>query len=142
MIPDALAALAQVVGDKGTFFDYVRIMLVSKELSRWGVLMSAGVLGICANYFYKWVTEQISGSLWIYLFEEYPRRTLLAFTLYVSWTFVAITTGLVSEAMSWSVIINLGASTGFAVDALVNKARRSQWTEEERTAHVVKQEKP
>jgi hypothetical protein len=134
MIAEAWSAAVTPLGDKGTFFEYARMMLASRMIGQLGVLMAAGVLGVCANYVYKWLTEQIAGSLWTYLFTEYPRRTMLSFSVYLGWAFTAISTGLVSDAMPWGAVINLGLTTGFAIDALVNKARRAQWTDEERQA--------
>lgn len=131
---DALAAVLPIPLAKGTFFEYVRAMLGSTMVAQWAVLAFAGVLGVCANYVYKYLTEQIGGSLWAYLFTEYPRRTALAFATYLGWAVFAISTGLVHDAMPWGTLINLGLTTGFAIDALVNKARRAQWTDEERAA--------
>ena len=37
------------------------------------------------------------------------------------------------DGAGWGVVINMGLTTGFAVDALINKADRQMWTEEERT---------
>lgn len=132
MISEALAALAVPV--KGTFFEYLRTMIASTMIAQWTVLVVAGVLGVCANYAYKWLTEQIAESLWKYLFTDFPRRTLLSFAVYAGWTVIAISTGLVSDSMPWGALINLGVTTGFSVDALVNKAQRSQWTDEQRAA--------
>lgn len=132
---DALAAVTLPLPlAKGTFFEYARAMFNSTMVAQWAVLMVSGVLGVCANYVYKWLNDEIGGSLWKYLFTDYPKRTALAFSIYIGWTFTAISFGIVADSMPWGAIINLGASTGFAIDALVNKARRAQWTDEERAA--------
>lgn len=132
---DALAALAIPIS-KGTFFEYARAMLGSTMAAQWAVLVAAGVLGVCGNYAFKWMNNEIGGSLWTYLFVDYPRRTMLSFAVYLGWTFTAITTGLVTDAMPWGAVIQSGLSVGFMIDALVNKAKRAQWTEEERQAKV------
>lgn len=134
LIAEALAAIALPV--KGTFVDYLRAMIGSTMAAQWMVLVIAGFLGVCANYAYKWLTEQIAGSLWTYLFTEYPRRTALAFATFLGWAVLAISTGLVHDAMPWGTLINLGLTTGFAIDALVNKTRRAQWSDEERQTKV------
>lgn len=132
MISQALAA--SILPIKGTFFDYARQMLSSTMLSQWAVLVVAGIFGVCGNYAYKWLTEQIGGSLWTYLFVDYPKRTALAFCVYIGWTVFITSTGIVGDWTTWGALINLGLTTGFSIDALVNKARRAQWTEEERQA--------
>jgi len=133
MIAEAMAA---IIVDKGTFWEYARVLVASKAVGQWAVLVAFGFFGICANYLYKWLTEQIGGSLWAYLFRDYPRRTMLAFTVYLGWAVMVISTGLIHDQSTWGAIINLGLSNGFMIDALVNKARRSQWTEDKRNGKV------
>lgn len=140
MISQALAGgieLAQAtLNDRGTFTDYVRAILGSRELVQFGVLLGAGVAGGSANYLYKWLRDEITGSLWAYVTEQYPKRTLLAIATYVSYC-VATVLSPVLDGAGWGVVINMGFTTGFAIDALVNKSERKEWSAAERTARLL-----
>lgn len=137
MFGDALAggieAVQTAINDHGTFGEYLRAVLVSRPMAQFGVLVLFGTLGMAANYLWKWLRDEITGSLWAYLTKQYPKRTALAYATFIGY---AVTTVLspVLDGAGWGVVINLGLTTGFAIDALVNKSKAKVWTDEEREA--------
>lgn len=136
MISEAWAGAAQMaqqtINDQGTFGDYVRQVRDSRELVQLLVLLGAGTVGMLANYTYKWLRDEIRGSLWHYLVEAHPRRTMLSFVVFGGYALTTVISPVLDGA-GWGVVINMGLTTGFAIDALVNKADRHVWTNEERT---------
>lgn len=126
-----VATMQAAINDQGSFTEYVRSILRSRELVQLGVLMFFGSLGMVANYTYKWLRDELSGSLWHYAVTSHPRRTALSIVTFAGY---AVTTVLspVLDGAGWGVVVNLGLTTGFAIDALVNKADRQAWTDEDR----------
>lgn len=122
-------AHAQALNEKGTFKEYAKSFVGSPELSHFGVLLGFGSIGVCAHYFWKWITDQITGSLWKYLFVDHPKNTIASFCCIGVWAVWAV-----DPLLTWTQTINLALTTGFAIDVLVNKATRSAWTDEERAA--------
>lgn len=137
IINSAIAASEMVApaAEEGTFHAYLWAVIHSREFVQFWVLMVCGFLGVVANYLWKWANDQIKGSIVKYLFTDYPKRTLLSFMAMTGWSFVAMTS-MVTPNLAWSILINMGVTTGFAVDAVINKANRAQWTEEERAAKL------
>lgn len=123
------------VSEQGSFHEYLRTLWDSRRPAQVGVLLGFGLLGIAANYFYKWLTRQSNGSLWHYLAVDNPRRTLASFAAYAGWIFgVAFPSDMVTDATTWTAIINLALTTGFAIDVVANKSTRAAWTPAEREA--------
>jgi len=133
MIGEALAAVQQSLPEQGDFTNYVQAVWRSRELVQMWVLLSSGVLGMAGNYLFKFLRDDIRGSLCNYLFRDHPKSTALAFFVLCGWALTATVGGLVQGA-GWTAVINLGLTTGFAIDALVNKANQAVWTPEERAA--------
>ena len=129
--------MQQVAAQDGSFGDYVRHALGSREFVQFWVLAGAGCFGIAANYAYKWLRDEIRGSLWQYLTLQHPKRTLLSFATFFGYACATILSPVLDGA-GWGVVINMGLTTGFAIDALVNKADRQAWTEEERAKRAEK----
>lgn len=139
MIETAVAAMQQALPEDGDFGTYVRAVLHSRAMVQLWVLLGSGMLGMAGNYLFKYLRDDIRGSLWNYLFRDHPKSTALAALVLAGWAVTAVTSGLVQTA-GWTVVINLGLTTGFAIDALVNKANQAVWTDEERAEHAAKQE--
>ena len=141
MIPEALAggmqAIQQAVNDQGTFGEYVRGVISSKALVQFWVLMLFGFVGVLANYAYKWLRDEIMGSLWAYLARQHPKRTLLSFATFAGYALATVLSPALDGA-GWGVVVNLGLTTGFAIDALINKADRQVWTDEQRAEREAK----
>lgn len=135
MIAEAMAAVQQGLPEQGEFLAYVRAVFRSRELVKFGVLVGFGIFGMVCNYVYKWMRDEARGGLYDYMFGSYPRRTLLAIGAIVGWAAFMIGTP-VTEGAGWSALINLGLTTGFAFDAILNKTDKVVWTEEERAAHL------
>jgi len=141
MIASALAGGVELVqtaiNDRGSFGEYVRAILHSRELVQFLVLLGAGLCGAAANYLYKWLRDEITGSLIEYVTKQYPKRTLLALATYFGYC-VATVLSPVLDGAGWGVVLNMGFTTGFAIDALVNKSERKAWTDAERTTKLEK----
>lgn len=128
-------AYAQGINETGSFSDYVRTVLTSRRMAQLVVMVGFGLLGIAANWFWKWVTNQIEGSLWRYLVIDHPKRTLASLAAYVGWVFgVAFPSEMVTDLSAWTAVINLALTTGFAIDVVANKSTRAEWTPAERAA--------
>ena len=132
---EAIAQHIAAINDKGSFTEFARGVLDSRELVQFFVLLGAGFCGATANYLYKWMRDEITGSLIDYVFKQYPKRTLLALATYFSYC-VTITLSPMLDGSGWSAVINLGFTTGFAIDALVNKSGRKEWSAEERAVRA------
>lgn len=135
MIAEALAGAAavvqQTINDQGDFSDYVRAIFYSRDMVKFLVLLGFGCVGMIANYVYKWLRDEINGSLAHYLVGSHPRRTLLALATLCGYALTTVISPVLDGA-GWGVVINMGLTTGFAIDALVNKADRQVWTDEQR----------
>lgn len=117
------AQAATGINEQGSFADYLRTLLASRRPSQVAVLMFFGGVGIAANWGWKWMSNQIDGSLWHYLFLDHPRRSLASLSAYVGWIFaVAFPSDMVSDTSTWTAVINLALTTGFTIDVIANKA--------------------
>lgn len=130
-----IAALPQGLPEQGALFDYVKAVFHSKELIQFGTLAVTSLLGMTGNYIYKWLRDEVRGSLYMYMFGSYPRRALLAIGAVISWALFVTGTS-ITDGAGWSALINLGLTTGFAFDAILNKADKVVWTEEERAERL------
>jgi len=131
MIIEAIAAVQEGIREQGSFGDYVRDILRSRDLVKFWVLLGSGFVGMLANYLFKWLRDEIAGSLWFYLASSHPKRTMLAVATLVGYAGATMVSPALDGA-GWSVVINLGLTTGFAIDALINKAERKVWSDEQR----------
>jgi len=112
-----VALAAADLNERGSFKDYVLSVWRSPELVHFAVLFAFGCAGVLGNYFWKWITDQIAGSLWTYLWLDHRKRTVASFCCIAGWAVWAV-----DPTLTWSQTINLALSTGFAIDVLVNKA--------------------
>lgn len=135
MIAEAIAAVQQGLPEQGAFLDYVKAVFKSRELVKFIVLVTCGLIGMVCNYAYKWIRDEARGGLYSYMFGSYPRRTLLAIGAVMGWALFMIGTP-ITEGAGWSALINLGLTTGFAFDSILNKTDKVIWTDAERTAHT------
>lgn len=127
----AAEAIASAINEHGTFKEYLLSVLHSKALIQFAVVMAFGTAGMIGNWVCRYLFDQIS-NLWQYLFVDYPRRTAAAFLVFTGYAF-GVVQGL-DDSTTWGVVVNLGFSTGFAIDAMLNKAKRREWTDEERAS--------
>lgn len=135
MIGEAIAggieAVQTAINDHGTFGEYLRAVLVSRPMAQFWVLVLFGTVGMAGNYLWKWLRDEITGSLWNYLTRQYPKRTALAYATFIGYAATTVLSPVLDGA-GWGVVVNLGLTTGFAIDALVNKSDRQVWTAQER----------
>ncbi len=87
----------------------------------------AGTVGVSASFIYKWLTRQIAGSLFRYLFVDDVRRTLLSFAVLIGQAITAITMGLFAiddgTFVGWWNVLYIGALAGFTGDVIANKGK-------------------
>lgn len=99
-------------------------------------LLLAGALGMIANYTVKWAKDEITGSLWAYLFCQNFKGTMLSFFSYTGLAITSIAANIfITDAGSfvgWSTVMWFGVTNGFAVDAIANKGTRPVWTPKQR----------
>lgn len=117
VLANGIPNLAEQIAEHGSFGEYVKSILRSPEMTQFMVLWTVGSLGVCTNWFWKWLTDQITGSLWQYLAHDHPKRTIASFCCIFTWALWAV-----NADLTWTAVINLAVTTGFAIDILVNKA--------------------
>lgn len=100
----------------------------SLEFNIMWMLMLAGVAGSIASYIFKWANGYTNVSFIDYFFRSNARRTVLAgiafFTTIFSGTALGAFVTPDGVFVGWLNVLWVGVSTGFTVDAAVNKAAR------------------
>lgn len=90
-------------------------------------LMLAGIVGMSAHYFMKWLQGDITGDLFRYLFLDYPKRTALAYAGVVGAALAAISSNVFSndqgQFVGWLNVLWIGLTNGYAADSIANKGR-------------------
>lgn len=134
-------------------WDFVSKIPTSFEAQILYGLITAGLIGLMANWLLKWSKGEV-GSLRHYLFYSQYRRTILSVLTMLGTFLTAVTSGVfftdaaaVSGEMAacvkdlptpdktfvgWINVLWVGGTTGFGIDAAVNKGEREVWTEEQR----------
>lgn len=144
MIAEALAAvaeqaprLADKVPEFPSLWDYLHAIPNSFEAQLFVGLMIAGSVGMVAHYLLKWARGEIKGHLICYLWHN-KRSTALSFFGYVGIAVGAIASNaFVTDYgvfVGWRMVMWMGITNGFTIDAIVNKTARAEWTPRERTA--------
>lgn len=137
MIQTQTIAQLKVVPNE-TLWQFLSHIWTSTEMTIFYGLMIGCCLGIVVHYLRQWASGQISGSLWAYLFVDYPRNTVLAIIgaamVSAGETSASLYQGDAGEVFSWALVIISGFKNGYATDSLINKAKRSEWSAEERKA--------
>lgn len=120
-----------------SLWDFLAALPTSFEAQLLYALLLSGLAGMFANYLVRWARQEIAGSLWAYLVVQNPRGTILSFCTYLSAALLAIWAGVFVVAdnvfVGWGAVLWLGATNGFAIDAIANKGQRPVWTQAERT---------
>ncbi len=117
---------------------FLAVLPYSQEAQIFYALLLSGTFGIAGHYLFKWLTGEIDGNLWEYLFVNYPKRTALSFVSYIGWIVGLVGTGLFvtksGDFVGWGIVLVLGLTNGYSVDSLANKTQRKEWTPEKRAA--------
>src|SRR5258708_5911573 len=90
-------------------------------------LLIAGAVGMIGHYLIRWLNGDIAGSLVKYLFIDYPRRTLLAYSGVAGAALGAIASNVFEtdthEFVGWLNVLWIGLTNGYAADSLANKGK-------------------
>lgn len=136
MNPAASATIAQAKLQQQTLWQFLCALPQTMEAQIFYALILSGVLGIMAHYVHKWMKDEIQGSLWSYLFVQYPKRTAMSFGAYLAWIMSLIGTGVFvtasGEFVGYGIVLILGFTNGYGVDSLANKGGRAEWTTQQR----------
>lgn len=100
-------------------------------------MLGFGVLGVLANYTFKYLRDEIAGNPFIYLFQQNFKRTALAFSSFVTAVFGMLQTNMFIHDgvfIGWSATILIAISAGMNFDAYINKGERKEWSNKERDA--------
>lgn len=122
-----------VAGGQPSLWDFLSQLPATIEAQQLYGLIISGLLGISANWVVKWARNEIEGNLFDYLLRDHPRNTVLSLASYVGFALATITAGALNGS-GWFTVLWLGVTTGFSVDAISNKGKRSEWSEEQRQA--------
>lgn len=129
-----------------TLWQFLAQVPNSTEAQIWYAMMFGCIIGMVAHYVRQWATGQISGGLWTYLFVQCPRNTLLALIGAAMVSAGEVSMDLYQSAggdvFSWWLIIISGFKNGYATDSLINRARRAEWSQEQRAANQPQETKP
>lgn len=115
-------------------------------------LMLSGLVGMAANWLFKYAKGEV-GCFVDYVFRSNARHSLLAVLTYAGTALTAVMSGVFFSDTSalgelaqcaaelpektfvgWFNVLWMGATTGFGIDAVVNKGERVAWTPEQRVA--------
>ncbi len=118
-----------------TLWQFLALFPASFEAQLFMGLMLAGTVGMIAHYALKWARGEIKGSLFCYLADNF-RSTVLSFFTYVGIAVTAIAGGAFVDAIGgfvgWKLVLWMGISNGFTIDAVVNRTTRAIWSPMER----------
>jgi hypothetical protein len=127
-----------------SLFSFLAALPKTQEAEIFYALMLSGFLGIFIHYLHKWLTGQIEGSLFDYLFRQHPRRTMLSFGSYIGWILSLVGTSMFTtptgEFVGWGIVLIMGLTNGYAVDSISNRAGRAIWSDDERQEFLRKKE--
>lgn len=89
-------------------------------LSVYGIVFALSLGGMASHYLKKWLTGQIEGSLFNYLFRDNPRRTGLAVFTLIGVVGAAIAAGQF-DGVSLQQLFMPAWLLGYTVDSVANK---------------------
>lgn len=88
--------------------------------------------GMAAHYLRCWLNNEITGSLFDYLFRQHVKRTLAAYTGAVGAGLGLISTGAFvtpsDEFVGWLTVVVMALTLGYSADSVANKGSREEWT--------------
>lgn len=122
-----------------TLWQFLALFPGSFEAQLFLGLMMAGTVGMFCHYALKWARGEIKGGLLCYFADNF-RSTVLSFFTYVGVAITAIGGGAFLDAggvfIGWKMVLWMGISNGFTIDAVVNRTTRAIWSRAERDAKI------
>ncbi|TXH19807.1 MAG: hypothetical protein E6R03_00070 [Hyphomicrobiaceae bacterium] len=119
---------------KETLWEFLLKLPASFEAQLFYGMMIAGTLGMGMNWLVKWLRNELPCFV-TYMFKSEAKRSVLSILTLAGTVLAAIATNVFvidDRFVGWLNVLWTGATTGFAVDATMNKGSREAWTEEER----------
>lgn len=83
--------------------------------------LGSGIAGIVAHYFKKWAAGEIAGSLFCYLFLDYPKKTILTLMMFLASAAGLLALGSITVNTDHLMLIGAGFGIGWSCDSGVNK---------------------
>lgn len=108
-----------------SFGAWVAGLFVGPTLQILVVYLVIGILGIFSHYLKKYLEEEISGSLWKYLYGDHPRRTLITLVSFIGSGIAYVFTGM-TDGVTWPALIGLAFTTGYSFDSMFNKGEKGE----------------
>lgn len=121
-----------------SLWDFLAQLPFSFEAQLFYGMMLAGSLGMGVNWMVKWLRNELPCFV-TYMFKNNVKRSLLAILTLAGTILTAISTDIFvadDKFVGWLNVLWTGATTGFAVDATLNKGTREEWSPEERAKRV------
>jgi len=126
--PPVQDALANASAQNQSLFQYLIAFLTGRETEIYGALLFFGVIGMIGNYTKRWLTGEIAGSLFDYMFRQHPRATMLAACSIAAELFGEVGLGLFTSAsgefVGWSMVIATALKSGYIFDSMANKGTK------------------
>lgn len=110
-----------------SIFVWLNTFVHSMQFQELWVFLLVGFIGIFAHYAKKRLGQEIEGSFYKYLIGDHPASTITALSTFIGTAITYVFSGTI-ESASWSAIIGLAFTTGYAVDSALNKSTKPEFT--------------
>ena len=129
VVATSAAATAAVVVPAGqeSVFVWLNTFFHSMQFQELWVFLLVGFVGIFVHYAKKRLGQEIEGSFFKYLVGDHPASTITAISTFIGTAVTYVFSGTI-ESASWSAIIGLAFTTGYAVDSALNKSSKPEFT--------------
>ncbi len=89
-------------------------------------LMIFNAVGMMAHYLRRWLSDEIVGSVFSYMFLQHPKATVMAFTAVMTLDLGLIQMGAFATPddvfVGWINVMAQGLTLGYSADSVANKA--------------------
>lgn len=119
------------------FWHYLAQLPGTVEAEILYALLLAGAMGMFANCVQKWARGELVGGPVDYFFCHNKRGTVLSLCGMIGLAITVVQSGISftdGHFVGWANVLWIGASNGFAADAVANRGKRPEWTDEQRAA--------
>lgn len=110
-----------------SIFVWLTTFFQSMQFQELWVFILVGFIGIFAHYAKKRLGKEIEGSFFKYLIGDHPSNTITALSTLLGTALTYVFSGTI-ESASWSAIIGLAFTTGYALDSALNKSTKPEFS--------------
>lgn len=110
-----------------SIFIYLDKFVHSMQFQELWVFLLVGFIGVFAHYAKKRLGKEIEGNFYKYLVGDHVGSTVTALSTLVGTALTYVFSGTI-ESASWSSIIGLAFTTGYALDSALNKSTKPEFT--------------